>query len=152
MLWIKKVFVRRDAPTSRMRQIFAVSAALTASLPIPDFAADLASGKGPASSASLPAFTWTGLYIGANAGAWFAPTNPSYEAIGALAPPSQATKTLWNLASCPRSGGMTMIGLPEVKSIAWIKSLSTEISYVGRERMIMSLSWAVAARQSRVCG
>ena len=29
-----------------------------------------------------PVFTWTGLYLGANVGAWFAPNNPSYEAIG----------------------------------------------------------------------
>jgi outer membrane immunogenic protein len=40
------------------------------------------SGTGPASSASLPAFTWTGFYIGANAGPRIAPANPSYEAIG----------------------------------------------------------------------
>ena len=84
MLWIKTDFGRRDAPISRkrLRQIFAVGAALTASLPVPAFSADLVSGTGPASSASLPAFTWTGFYIGANAGARFAPTNPSYEAIG----------------------------------------------------------------------
>jgi hypothetical protein len=53
-----------------------------ASLPAPAFAANLAAGTGPASSASLPAFTWTGIYLGANGGAWFAPSNPSYAAIG----------------------------------------------------------------------
>jgi hypothetical protein len=53
-----------------------------ANLPVPAFAADHAAGTGPASSVSLPAFTWTGLYLGANAGAWFAPANPGYEAIG----------------------------------------------------------------------
>jgi hypothetical protein len=55
---------------------------VAASLSSPAFAADLAPGTGPASSASLSAFTRTGFYLGANAGAWFAPTNPSYEAIG----------------------------------------------------------------------
>lgn len=84
MLWIKTVFLRRDALASRKRlgRIFAAGAAVTASLPVSAFAADLAAGTGPASSASLSAFTWTGLYLGANAGAWFAPANPSYEAIG----------------------------------------------------------------------
>jgi opacity protein-like surface antigen len=61
-----------------LRQASPFLVAVAASLSAPAFAADLA----PGSSASLPAFTWTGLYIGANAGAWFAPTNPSYEAIG----------------------------------------------------------------------
>ncbi len=76
MLWVKTVFVRRDTPTSRKRlgQIFAVGAAVTASLAAPAFAADL--------TAPPPSFTWTGFYLGANAGAWFAPANPSYEAIG----------------------------------------------------------------------
>jgi opacity protein-like surface antigen len=76
MLWIKTVFGRRDALASRKRlgRIFAAGAAATASLPLPAFAADL--------TAPPPAFTWTGLYLGANAGAWFAPANPSYEAIG----------------------------------------------------------------------
>jgi high affinity Mn2+ porin len=33
-------------------------------------------------AAPVPVFTWSGLYLGANAGAWFAPKNPTYEAIG----------------------------------------------------------------------
>jgi len=48
--------------------------AAAASLSAPAFAADLA--------APPPVFTWTGFYLGANAGAWFAPTNSSYGAIG----------------------------------------------------------------------
>jgi hypothetical protein len=52
--------------------ILTFGAAVTASLPAPAFAADL--------TAAPPAFTWTGFCIGANAGAWFAPANPSYEA------------------------------------------------------------------------
>jgi hypothetical protein len=43
------------------------------------FAADM---PAPQPAAPVPVFTWTGLYLGANVGAWFAPTNPSYEAIG----------------------------------------------------------------------
>ena len=79
MLWIMTVFGRRDGPGFRkgLGQLIAIGAALTASLPVPAFAA----GIGPASTA-LPTFTWTGLYIGANVGAWFAPDNPSYQAIG----------------------------------------------------------------------
>jgi high affinity Mn2+ porin len=79
MLWIMTVFGRRDAPGSwqRLGQLIAIGTAVTASLPVPVFAADI-----EPTSAALPTFTWTGLYIGANAGAWFAPTNPSYEAIG----------------------------------------------------------------------
>jgi|GEM_PF-6106497 len=84
MVWIKTVFGWRHVPASRMRlgKIFAASAAVIANLPVPAFAADPAAGAGPASSVALPAFTWIGVYIGANAGAWFAPANPSYEAIG----------------------------------------------------------------------
>ena len=76
MLWIKTVFVRRDAPASRKRvgRIFATGAAVTASLTAPAFAADLA--------APPPALTWTGVYRGANASAWFAPASPRYDAIG----------------------------------------------------------------------
>jgi hypothetical protein len=83
MTWIKTVFARRDAPASGKRagRIFAAGAAMAANLPVPVFAADLAAGT-RASSVSSPAFTWTGLYLGANAGAWIAPANPSYEAIG----------------------------------------------------------------------
>jgi hypothetical protein len=33
-------------------------------------------------TAPFPVFTWTGLNLGANVGAWFAPTNPSHEAVG----------------------------------------------------------------------
>jgi hypothetical protein len=84
MDWIKTVFGWRHVPASRMRlgMIFAAGAAVIANLPVPAFAADLGAGTGPVSSVSLAAFTWTGVYIGANAGAWFAPANPSYEAIG----------------------------------------------------------------------
>jgi hypothetical protein len=80
MVWIKTAFGWRDVPSSRMRlgKIFAAGAAVIANLPIPAFAADLAAGTGSAPSVSLAAFTW----ISANAGAWFAPANPSYEAIG----------------------------------------------------------------------
>jgi opacity protein-like surface antigen len=46
------------------------STALAADLPAPQL------------PAPVPVFTWTGLYLGANVGAWFAPTNPSYQAIG----------------------------------------------------------------------
>lgn len=76
MPWIKTVCAWRDALSSRSRlgQVFAAGAAVIATLPVPAFAADL--------TAPPPAFTWTGLYIGANAGAWFAPANPSNEAIG----------------------------------------------------------------------
>lgn len=76
MLWIKTVFGRRDTSAFRMRfgRICAAGAAAIANLPDPAFAADL--------TAPPPAFTWTGLYIGANMGARFAPANPSYEAIG----------------------------------------------------------------------
>jgi hypothetical protein len=72
MAWIKTVFARRDAHASRKRlgRIFTAGAALIAGLPVPAFAADLAAGA-PASSVSLPAFTSTGLYVGANAGAWY---------------------------------------------------------------------------------
>ncbi|MGA7383511.1 MAG: carbohydrate porin [Methylocella sp.] len=42
--------------------------------------------SGPAYAADLaappPAFTWTGLYLGANAGAWFAPANPAFQSQG----------------------------------------------------------------------
>jgi outer membrane immunogenic protein len=78
------LFSRRRAlaPQHWLRQASPFLVAAAASLSAPAVAANLASGTGPASSASLPAFTWTGLYLGANAGAWFAPTNPSYEAIG----------------------------------------------------------------------
>jgi hypothetical protein len=76
MLWINTGFGRRDTSASHMRvgRIFAAGAAVIADLPAPAFAADL--------TAPPPAFTWTGLYIGANIGAWFAPANPSYEANG----------------------------------------------------------------------
>ena len=76
MAWTKTVCARRDAPSSRSRlgQVFAAGAAVIATLPVPAFAANPAAGT-PASSISLPAFTWTGLYFGANAGAWFAPAN-----------------------------------------------------------------------------
>ena len=83
MPWIKTVCAWRDAPSSRSRlgQVFAAGAAVIATLPVPAFAANPAAGT-PASSVSLRAFTWTGLYLGANAGAWFAPANLSYEAMG----------------------------------------------------------------------
>jgi hypothetical protein len=83
MAWIKRLCVRRDAPASwrRLGRIFSAGAAMIANLPVPVFAAELAAGA-PATSVSLPAFTWTGLYLGANACAWFAPANPGYEAIG----------------------------------------------------------------------
>ena len=70
------------APRKRLGRIFAAGAAVITNLPVPAFAADLAAGTWPAYSVSLPAFTWTGLYLGANAAAWFAPANPSYDAIG----------------------------------------------------------------------
>jgi Thiamine pyrophosphate enzyme, N-terminal TPP binding domain len=80
----KILFTRRRALVSQywLRQASPFLVAAAASLSAPAFAADLASGTEPTSSASLPTFTWTGLYLGANTGAWLAPTNPSYEAIG----------------------------------------------------------------------
>jgi outer membrane immunogenic protein len=65
---------RALAPQYWLRQVLPLLATVTASLSAPAFAADLAAPPSP--------FTWTGLYVGANGGAWFAPANPSYEAIG----------------------------------------------------------------------
>ena len=70
------------APRLRPQRLFAAGTTLAASLPVFCFAADLASSKGPAAPDALRAFSWTGLYIGANVGAWFAPINPGYEAVG----------------------------------------------------------------------
>jgi hypothetical protein len=58
----------------RLGRIFVAGPAVIANLPVPAFAADL--------TPPPPAFTWIGLYLGANAGDWFALANPSYEAIG----------------------------------------------------------------------
>jgi len=49
------------------RSLFATTA-LCASLATAAFAADLPSRKAPAVAPALPIFTWTGFYIGANAG------------------------------------------------------------------------------------
>jgi high affinity Mn2+ porin len=83
MLFIGKVFGwRRMGGSWGLRwRILATGAAVLANLSISSFAADVAGG-GASSSAAPPVFTWTGLYIGANAGASFSPTNPSYEARG----------------------------------------------------------------------
>lgn len=80
MVWIKTVFGGETCPplACASGRYSPRVAAVIANLPIPAFAADLAAGTGSAPSVSLAAFTW----ISANAGAWFAPANPSYEASG----------------------------------------------------------------------
>jgi high affinity Mn2+ porin len=77
------LFTRRRAlvPQYWLRQASPFLVAAAASLSAPAFAADFAPA-GNTFSVPLPMFSWTGLYLGANAGAWIAPTNPSYEAIG----------------------------------------------------------------------
>src|SRR3984893_13498920 len=51
-----------------------VFAGVSAGLPVPAFAADLA--------APPPAFTWTGFYLGANAGGVLSPGNPAFQSQG----------------------------------------------------------------------
>jgi opacity protein-like surface antigen len=45
------------------------------------FAVDLPLVQTQQVAAPAPIFTWTGVYLGANVGPWFAPANPSYEGI-----------------------------------------------------------------------
>jgi high affinity Mn2+ porin len=82
MLKINNHYFRLYVPASqrRLRWILAANAAVTAFLSAFGFAADLPAAPAP------EAFTWTGLYIGGNVGAWFAPTSPSYEALGFRSP------------------------------------------------------------------
>lgn len=55
---------------------------LSASCSTSAFAADLPAVSGPRISAPAPIFTWTGVYLGANAGAGLSPGNPTFQSQG----------------------------------------------------------------------
>jgi hypothetical protein len=84
MLVKRRTFVpgRELARRLQLSWAFPLLAAITARLSVPSLTADFSPGSAPAFSDSLPALSWTGLYIGGHVGTWFAPTNPGYEAIG----------------------------------------------------------------------
>ena len=48
-------------------------------------AADLPSTKGPAPFVAPPVFTWTGFYVGLNAGGTWANSNGQYQGVGPVA-------------------------------------------------------------------
>ena len=77
MLVNRRTFVPKWKLAHRPQLSWAIPfvAAVTTSLSVPSFAADLP-------PAPAPVFTWTGVYLGANVGAWFAPNNPKHEALG----------------------------------------------------------------------
>jgi high affinity Mn2+ porin len=72
MRWCKRDIVRRRAPPPR--HVLPLLAAVTASVSGSAFATDLA--------APPPAFTWTGFYLGANAGGVLSPGNPAFQSQG----------------------------------------------------------------------
>jgi hypothetical protein len=74
----RRTFVPKRKLAHRPQLSWAIPFVAT-SLSAPSFAADL-----PPAPASV--FTWTGVYLGANVGAWFAPNNPKYEALGFPSP------------------------------------------------------------------
>jgi len=76
MRWRKKDIVRRCVRLSwpPPRLVLPLLAAVTASISGSAFAADLA--------APPPAFTWTGFYLGANAGGALSPGNPAFQSQG----------------------------------------------------------------------
>jgi len=76
MRWRKKDIVRRCVPVPQVLPLLAV---VIASVSGSAFAADLAPHDGSPFAASVPALTWTGFYLGANAGEGLTPGNPSFQ-------------------------------------------------------------------------